>query len=46
MSESTESEPLIKRENINKRVARLLTTAPKLAIDNIDIEEDTVIEIW
>ena len=42
MSESSESEPLIKRENINERVARLLATAPKLEFDNIDMEEDYI----
>jgi hypothetical protein len=45
MSESSESEPLIKRENINERVARLLATAPKLEFDNIDMEEDYTVTV-
>jgi hypothetical protein len=40
MSESSESEPLVKRENINERVARLLATANKLEFDNIEMEEE------
>ena len=38
-SESSESTPSLKRENINERVVILLATVPKLEFDNIDMVE-------
>ena len=41
-SDSSESTPslVVQGENINQRVARLLTNVPKLEYDNINMEED------